>query len=68
MNSLDYNNSNNYYNSHDTSFGNLNENESDSNEILTEMTSGKGFIMIGNSETNSFQGIFDGNNNKIDNI
>ncbi len=68
LNSLDYNNSNNYYNSHDTSFGNLNENESDSNEILTEMTSGKGFIMIGNSETNSFQGIFDGNNNKIDNI
>lgn len=68
LNSLDFNNSNNYYNSQDTSFGDLNEDNSDLNEILTEMTSGKGFIMIGNSEINSFQGIFDGDNNRIDNI
>lgn len=68
LNSLDFSDANNYYNSTDTSFGDLNEDDTDTNEILSEMTTGKGFIMIGNSETNSFQGIFDGDSNRIDNI
>ena len=52
----------------DTRFGDLNGNAGDQNQIITEMTTGNGFIMIGNSETNSFQGIFEGNNARIDNI
>lgn len=52
INNLDFKNQADYYNS-DTSY--------------TEMTTGSGFIMIGLIES-PFQGIFDGNNNKIDNI
>lgn len=68
LNDLDFNNTSDYYKSSDTSFGDLNGNSTDSNEILNEMTTGTGFIMIGNSEANSFQGTFDGDNHTINNI
>jgi len=68
MNNVDFNSPNDYYNSLDTRFGDLNGNPGDQNQIITEMTTGNGFIMIGNSELNSFQGIFEGNNARIDNI
>lgn len=68
MNNVDFNSPNDYYNSLDTRFGDLNGNAGDQNQIITEMTTGNGFIMIGNSETNSFQGTFEGNNARIDNI
>lgn len=65
---LDFQKSADYYNHQDTSFGDLNANTNDSNEILTEMTTGTGFIMIGNSQENSFQGILDGNHHALNNI
>lgn len=66
--SVDFNCPDDYYNSLDTSFGDLNGNAGDQNQLITEMTTGTGFIMIGNSEASSFQGIFEGNNARIDNI
>lgn len=68
LNDLDFQKTTDYYNFKDTSFGNLNANASDNNQILTEMTTGTGFIMIGNSETISFQGTLDGDNHVISNI
>lgn len=68
LNDLDFLKTTDYYNSKDTSFGNLNANASDTNQILNEMTTGTGFIMIGNSEATSFQGSFDGDNHTISNI
>lgn len=68
LNDLDFKQEIDYYQSSDTSFGNLNGNTSDSNQILNEMTTGTGFIMIGNSETNSFQGTLDGDEHTISNI
>lgn len=68
LNDLDFKKEIDYYQSSDTSFGNLNGNESDSNEILNEMTTGTGFIMVGSSETNSFQGTLDGDEHTISNI
>lgn len=67
-NNIDFKVSSDYYNNRDTSFGNLNANSSDGNEILTEMTTGTGFMGIGRNETNSFQGIFLGNGKIISNI
>lgn len=67
-NNIDFKNSDNYYDSNDTSFGNLNGNASDGDKILTEMTTGTGFIGIGRSEANSFQGVFLGNQKLISNI
>lgn len=60
--------SDDYYNSEDITFGNLNGNASDGNKILTEMTTGTGFIGIGKTEGYSFQGIFLGNQKEIKNI
>lgn len=69
LNDLDFEKSIDYYNFKDTSFGDLNGNSSDANEILTEMTTGKGFIMIGETtQDKTFQGVFDGNNHTISNI
>lgn len=67
-NNIDFKVSSDYYNNRDTSFGNLNANSSDGNEILTEMTTGTGFMGIGRNETNSFKGIFLGNGKIISNI
>lgn len=66
ISNLDFSETTNYYNYQDTSFGNLNDVE-DSNEILTEMTTGSGFIVIG-SEGKEFQGTFDGDNHTIANL
>ncbi len=68
LNDLDFQKSTDYYNPQDTSFGNLNDTPSDTNEILTEMTTGTGFIMIGDSETNSFQGTLNGDEHTIVNL
>ena len=50
-----------------TDFGNINGDDTDGNMLITEMTTGTGFIPIGqyNSE---FRGVFDGNGNSISNI
>lgn len=68
LNDLDFKREIDYYNSKDTSFGDLNGNAADSNQILNEMTTGTGFIMVGNSEANSFQGTWDGDSHSILNI
>ncbi len=67
LNDLDFNLESDYYQSNDTSFGDLNDNLEDSNQILNEMTTGTGFMSIGNLD-NSFKGIFDGDNHTIANI
>lgn len=67
LNDVDFKKASDYYQSNDTSFDNLNNTE-DSNEILNEMTTGTGFIMIGNSDTNCFQGNFNGDNHTIGNL
>ena len=46
-----------------TDFGNLNEDDTDGNNLITEMTTGTGFVPIG-----TFSGDFDGQNYKITNI
>ena len=50
-----------------TDFGNLNNNDDDGNELITEMTTGTGFISMFSSNYN-FQGKFDGKGNSILNI
>lgn len=68
INNLDFNNQNDYYNYADVSFGNLNDNATDSNQIQTEMITGTGFPIIGSLETTPFKGIFDGENNRLENV
>ena len=58
-----------YVDSQRTDFGDINGNEGDGNALITEMTTGTGFESIGiNEYVTSFQGIFDGKNNVIENI
>ena len=58
-----------YVDSQRTDFGDINGNEGDGNALITEMTTGTGFESIGiNEYATSFQGIFDGKNNVIENI
>ena len=52
-----------YIDSKRTDFGDINGNTEDGNSLMTEMTTGSGFIAIGYE--NEFKGIFDGENNKI---
>lgn len=52
-----------YIDSKRTDFGDINGNTEDGNSLITEMTTGSGFIAIGYE--NEFKGIFDGENNKI---
>ena len=56
-----------YSNSERTDFGDINGNENDGNTLINEMTTGTGFKPIG-TENSYFTGMFEGNNNKIDNI
>ena len=53
-------------------FGNLNGDDTDGNSLMTEMTTGSGFVPIGDERKNSgysnFQGNFNGNNNEIKNL
>ena len=58
-----------YVDSERTDFGDINGNENDGNTLMNEMLTGTGFNPIGNIELGpSFKGIFDGNENNIDNI
>lgn len=68
MRTLDFNDDNCYLDAHSTSYGNLNENDDDVNEIKTEMTTGIGFTPIANVNGTYFSGNFDANNYKIENI
>ena len=49
-----------------TDFGNLNGDDTDGNSLMTEMTTGSGFVPIGYSQ--AFWGSFDGQDHKITNI
>ena len=49
-----------------TDFGNLNGDDTDGNSLMTEMTTGSGFVPIGYSQ--AFSGNFDGQSHKITNI
>ena len=65
---LDFSLSTSYYNSNDTSLGNLNENANDGNKILTEMTTGTGFTGVGTwgvSSYKAFKGTYDGSDKAI---
>lgn len=69
---LDFSLSTSYYNSNDTSLGNLNENANDGNKILTENTTGTGFIGVGTftgaSDYKPFRGTYEGNGKAIRNL
>ena len=56
-----------YDNYKTTDFGDLNGKGDDGNELLTEMTTGTGFIPI-SSGSYPFKGLFDGQNNELRNI
>ena len=55
-----------YENSQRTDFGNLNNDDTDGNGLMTEMTTGTGFMPIG--EQSFFRGNFDGKEHTISNI
>ena len=59
-----------YVNSERTDFGDLNGIADDSNTLMNEMTTGTGFIPIGNGGSNNvgFCGDFNGNNNKLQEV
>lgn len=57
---IDFGSTASYYNSNDTSFGNLNGSSGDGNKILTEMTTGTGFIGIGTTTSISSYKAFEG--------
>ena len=51
-----------------TDFGDINGNTEDGNKLITELTTGNGFKPIGASESRSFEGNFNGLDNKIEEI
>ncbi len=57
-----------YADSTRTDFGNINGDDTDGNSLITEMTTGNGFVTIGYEYTKLFSGTFDGNGKSIDNI
>ena len=57
-----------YADSTRTDFGNINGDDTDGNSLITEMTTGTGFVSIGYHYANLFAGIFDGNEKNISNI
>ena len=65
---LDFKSSASYIDSKRTDFADINGNTEDGNSLITEMTSGTGFIPIGNSAGTVFLGNFNGNDYKIDNL
>ncbi len=69
---LDFGLSTSYYNSNDTSLGNLNENANDGNKILQETTTGTGFIGVGTftgpNDYKPFRGTYEGNKKAIRNL
>ena len=64
---LDFEDTSDYENSSRTDYGDVNGDGSTAS-LITELTTSTGWMPIGNSETNSFQGTFDGNGHRIDNI
>ena len=70
-NNLDFQNMESYIDNTNTSYGDINGNGK-IEELKIELTTGSGFIPIGNSNYNDesryFSGIFDGNNKKISNL
>ncbi len=68
INTLNFQTQTDYYNYQDTSFGDLNEDNTDGNQVLTEMTTGSGFLLIGDLDKNPFEGVFDGGNNRLENL
>ncbi len=64
---LDFNDSRSYKNPDDTSYGDLNQ-DGNIEGIKKELTTGKGFIPIGNSSSRYFNGIFNGCGHEILNI
>jgi len=65
---INFINDEHYYNVSDTSFGNINGNDSDGNTIKTEMTTGTGFIRIGKEDEKPFSGTYDGGNHRVNNL
>ena len=64
---LNFNSKFSYENSARTDFGDINEDDTDGNELLTEMTTGTGFRPIG-KVYGSFNGNFNGQGYEINNI
>ena len=65
---LDFQDINSYNDSERTEYGNLNGITTDNNRLMNELTTGTGWVPIGNTINNMFEGIFDGNNKQIKNI
>ncbi len=57
-----------YADSERTDFGDINGNTEDGNSLIDEMTTGTGFISIAKNGNKYFEGSFDGEDHKIDNI
>ncbi len=66
-NNLDFNDPKSYRDYTTTAYEDINGNSIDE-ELKTELTSGTGWKPIGDTETNSFQGIFDGKEHSLSNI
>ena len=65
--SLNFKSKHSYIDSTRTDFGDINGDDTDGNSLMTEMTTGTGFMPIG-SLTRRFSGNFDGKYNKIMNL
>ena len=65
---LNFKSSSSYIDSTRTDFGDINGNAEDGNALITEMTTGTGFMPIGKDNYSSFRGYFDGGYHKIQNI
>ena len=66
--SLNFKSKYSYADSTRTDFGNINNDDTDGNSLITEMTTGTGFVSIGFAPTTFFGGIFEGNGKNISNI
>ena len=66
-NNLDFNDPKSYRDYTTKEYGDINGNGTDE-ELKTELTSGTGWKPIGDTETNSFQGILDGKEHSLSNI
>lgn len=66
INKLDFQDDASYSNPN-AKYGDLNK-DGEAEQIKTELTTGNGFESIGNSEENSFEGIFKGNGKTIENL
>ena len=65
---LNFKSSSSYIDSTRTDFGDINGNAEDGNALITEMTTGTGFMPIGKENYSFFGGYFDGDYHKIQNI